>query len=157
MKWYRCLLPVVVWVSLQNVVFTQSGFSTSGIDISSEKGRISATVGQITHYQWVSNKGIINEGVQQPYEIFILTGVEEYSISLSLFPNPTLDDVILLIDNPGETLSYRLSSLDGKTLKDEDIHENETIIHLDNFMATVFLLTVFENNKIVKTFKIIKN
>ena len=99
------------------------------------------------------------QGVQQPYEISITTGLAktEINLKLSAFPNPTTNYLMLQIDNFDKNLSYQLFDFSRKLLESNTIVENSTIIKMEQLSTGSYFLKVFQNNKEIKTFKIIKN
>ena len=101
------------------------------------------------------------QGVQQPYEISVVTGLEEakgINLSVSAYPNPATDYLTLSIDNFDiSNLSYQLYDMNGKLLQSEKITGNQTSIIMSNLVRANYLVKVIQGNKEVKTFKIIKN
>jgi hypothetical protein len=45
----------------------------------------------------IGTNGSINQGVQQPYDYDVITGIELAEIELNFYPNPTLGQVNLSI------------------------------------------------------------
>ena len=77
---------------------------------------------------------------------------------MTLYPNPTTTWVNLLI--PGynsENLNYQLLDMNGRIIQSQKIKQSETQIIMENLAATIYLLQVSDENKLLKTFKIIKN
>jgi hypothetical protein len=110
--------------------------------------------------------GSVAEGVQQAYEISVVTALEEakgINLSVSAYPNPTTDYLTLSIDNSVKTnhdfslLSYQLYDMNGKLLQSKTINEAQTHIAMDKFIRASYLLSVNQNNTTFKTFRIIKN
>ena len=60
-------------------------------------GIITYSIGQVADISATGPNGIFLEGVQQPYEISIITGIELLNINLSVYPNPTQDFLTLSI------------------------------------------------------------
>jgi len=52
--------------------------------------------------------------------------------------------------------SYQIYDLRGRILKENIINLSETQINLNGFITSIYLLRVYDNNKVLKTFKIIK-
>jgi hypothetical protein len=106
-------------------------------------------------------EGSVAQGVQQPFEISIVTGFEEkegISLRCSVYPNPTNDYLVLKVENyDKDNLSYKLIDINGKPLENKKIISNETTIVMSNLVPAGYLLKVIRNNKEVKTFKIVKN
>ena len=101
------------------------------------------------------------QGVQQPYEISVINGIEEardINLLVSAYPNPTIDRLILRVDNLEITnLTFQLYDISEKVLDSGRVSENENSIDMSRFMPAMYFLKVTENNKEIKTFRIIKN
>jgi hypothetical protein len=99
--------------------------------------------------------------MQQPFEILVLTGIEEakgINIEFSVFPNPTSEFLILKIQNNKlEKLNYQLYDIDGRLLKDGEIMGIETVLQTGDLPPAAYYLQISDNQKEVKTYKIIKN
>ena len=121
--------------------------------------RVAYSVGQIVYTTYTGSNGSVAQGVQQPYEISITTGLLETDIKLNLsaYPNPTTNYLMLQIDNYDKALSYQLYDIGGKLLESNTVVANSTTIKMEQMPTGTYLLKVIQNNKEVKTFKIIKN
>ena len=75
-----------------------------------------------------------------------------------VYPNPATDFAKLKIVNyEVQNLRYQLYDINGSLLQDNKIEDNETSIVMSNYVSATYFLKVTDNNKVVKTFKIIKN
>jgi hypothetical protein len=139
----------------------QEAIPSSGGNASGSGGSVSYTIGQVVYSTNTGTSGNITLGVQQPYEILIISGVEEAKnilLECSAFPNPVTEFLKLKIDNyKSENLSYQLYNMNGKLLKSKKVEGNEIIILMENFAPSTYFLKVTDNNKEIKIFKIIKN
>jgi len=140
-------------------IFAQGNINSTGGKATGTDGTVNFSVGQTVFNTFSSETGTISEGVQQPYEIFITTGIELITINLGLkvFPNPTTNILNLTVENNDNELSYQLFNNDGKMLKYEKIDSKETQIEMLDLLPASYFLRVIENDQIVKSFKIIKN
>ena len=140
----------------------QTAVPATGSNASGSGGTVSYSVGQVvcTTNTGGSN-GSVAQGVQQPFEISVVTGLEEakgINLSVSAYPNPTTDFLNLKVENYDKTnLSYQLFDISGKLLETKKITSNETSINTSKLVPATYFLKVTENNKEVKTFKILKN
>jgi len=162
MKNKRLILCAILLLSLGLIKGqAQEAVPTSGGDASGGGGTVSYSVGQIVYSTNTGTNGSITQGVQQPYEISIITGLEdskEINLSFFIYPNPTTDYLKLNIGNyKMEGLSYQLYDINGKLLENNKTEEVETTISMKNLAASSYFLKVIENNNEIKTFKIIKN
>lgn len=135
-----------------------------GGDISGSGGNISFTIGQVAYTTNTGTNVYIAEGVQQPYEISVLTQLEEIgedNILISVFPNPTTDYLTLTINssatNYTQSLKYQLYNLKGKVLQSKKFNDMETIIPMNNLAPSTYFLRISDATKEIKIIKIIKN
>jgi hypothetical protein len=138
----------------------QEALLTSGQEASGSGGSSSSSMGQVLYTTNIGSSGSVAQGVQQAYEISTTIGIEETSIQLicSAFPNPTVDNLILtVLNNVNENLTYQLFDLNGKLIAANSIHEENTLINMDQLPPAGYFLKVKQENTEIKTFKIIKN
>jgi hypothetical protein len=142
----------------------QTSVNATGGDASGSGGSVSYSVGQVVYTTNIGANGSVAQGVQQPYEISVVTGLEEakgISLSVTAYPNPTTDYLTLSIDASTtlsiQSMSYQLYDMNGKLLQSEKITGNQTSIVMSNLVPATYFVKVTEGNKEVKTFKIIKN
>ena len=101
------------------------------------------------------------EGVQQPYEVQVITGIDNaknLSLLLSTYPNPTTDFLTLHVEDVASTtLHFQLVNMNGQILRDQPISNKESVISFLDLSSSIYFLKVLDNQDLVKTFKIIKN
>lgn len=139
--------------------YSQNSIISSGGDVFGVGGSCSYSVGQITYLNYSGSNGSISEGVQHPYEIITLGLDHNTEISLLMvYPNPFSASTLLsILDRRYENLKYQLFDLNGKKLTENKITQSETFINLGTLNAAVYLLQIIDDDeKIIKTFKIIK-
>ncbi|MFT6152244.1 MAG: hypothetical protein ACJAY9_001644, partial [Flavobacteriales bacterium] len=73
-----------------------------------------------------------------------------------VYPNPTTDYLTLKVDD-FETLNFQLIDLQGKIIANKKVTNATTIIKMEELAKALYFLNVTKNNKVVKSFKIIKN
>ena len=139
----------------------QTSVNATGGDASGSGGSVSYSVGQVVYTTNTGTNGSVAQGVQQPYEISVVTGLEEakgITLSVTAYPNPTTDYLTLRIDEfEISNLSFQLYDMSGKLLQSEKITGNQTSIVMSNLVPANYFVKVTQGNKEVKTFKIIKN
>lgn len=151
---------LVILILFSIPAFGQQNTLSSGGDASGTGGSTSYSVGQVAFTTNTSENGSVNHGIQQPYIIQAITGIDEPGISLSLtaYPNPTTDILQLVVESEMEKhIRYQLYSMQGQLLANEDLTLNQTGIDLSGYMPATYILKVIRNNSEVKSFKIIKN
>ena len=138
----------------------QTSVNATGGDASGSGGSASYSVGQVVYNANTGTNGSVAEGVQQPYEISVVTGLEEakgINLSVSAYPNPTTDYLQLKVESEKlKDLSYQLYDMQGKLLQSEKITGNQTSIVMSNLVPATYFVKVVQESKEVKTFKIIK-
>jgi hypothetical protein len=139
----------------------QNAISAAGGNATGSGGTVSQTIGQVTYTTISGTTGTVTQGVQQPYEISVVTGIEEavgIILEISVYPNPATDFVRLKIENyEVENLRYQLYDINGSLLQDNKVEGKETSIIMRNHLPATYFLKVTDKNKVIKTFKIIKN
>ena len=138
----------------------QQSTNASGGDASGSGGSASYSVGQVVYTTHTGSTGEVAQGVQQPYEISVVTGLEEKQISLNLqaYPNPTSDYLTLNVGNLElSNLNFQLFDLGGKIIESKKITNTTETFRMENLPNANYLLKVFNNDNELKTFKIIKN
>ena len=150
-----CLLGFGIAIRAQNAIPASGGNATGS------GGSVSYTVGQVVYTKYTGTNGSVAQGVQQPYEISVVTGIAEtkdISLEIEVYPNPATDFVKLKIENyEVKNLKYQLYDINGSLIKDNKVEGNETNIPMQNLLPATYFLKVTDNNKVIKTFKIIKN
>lgn len=137
----------------------QQATTASGGDASGSGGTVAYSVGQVVFTSNTGTNGTVSQGVQQAYEIFTL-GIKEteLNISLSVFPNPTTDNLTLQISEfNDEQLSYQLFDMQGKLLRTEQVIAQQTQISTSSLSpSSYFIHVIDQESKKVESFKIIK-
>lgn len=144
-----------------NRIHAQETVGASGSDITGSGGTVSFTVGQVAYSSNSGTSGTITQGVQQPYEIFVVVSNEEnkgIGLEMIIYPNPASVFLKLKIgDYKIENLTYYLFDINGRIFQNGKIISNETIIQTGDLAPAEYYLKVNDSHNEVKTFKIIKN
>lgn len=139
----------------------QESINTTGSNATGSGGSASYSVGQMVYTTNTGTSGSVAQGVQQPFEISVVVGIEEadgITLQCSVYPNPTTDFLMLKVENYDNTkLLYQLFDMQGKLLQTQKITDNQTSIVMSNLVPATYFVKVIEGNKEVKMFKIIKN
>jgi hypothetical protein len=139
----------------------QESVNATGGNASGSGGTVTYSIGQVVYTTNTGTNGSVAQGVQQPFEISVVTGLEEakgINLSVSAFPNPATDFLTLEVENYElSALTFQLYDMNGKLLQNEKITGNQTNIVMSNLVPATYFVKVTESNKEIKTFKIIKN
>lgn len=161
MKQKRIILCILSFVSINlTTLYAQESVNSSGGDGAGSGGTVSYSIGQVVYSNVSAIDGIVNQGVQQPYEIFSV-GLDDrldIDIEMTVFPNPGTDIIQLRIaENDFQNLRYQLYDMNGKLLDDQLISNAGTSVRIGNFSNGSYFLKVMNENTYLKTFQIIKN
>lgn len=138
----------------------QQATLSSGGNNTGTGGTVSYSIGQVSYSNVNGTNGSVNQGVQQPFEIFTLgkDDFPEIQLLMTVYPNPTKSSINLNIQNYSfENLNYQLFDLNGRQIQSQKISNKDTHISMENLASAIYLLNVTAHHKILKTFKIIKN
>ena len=139
-------------------IHAQENTNTAGGTASGDGGVIQYSIGQIVYSTSISETGIVSDGVQQPYEIYAITGINlnTIRIDVQVYPNPTTYFLNLFVDNFQYGLMYQLFDNNGKMLKEDLIQSIETQIEMNELIPSTYYIRIRNQNQIIKSFKIIK-
>ncbi|MDD3860464.1 MAG: T9SS type A sorting domain-containing protein [Bacteroidales bacterium] len=159
-KKFKLSTLVLFWLGLTGLQAQESIIAAGG-DASGSGGSTSYSVGQVVYTTNIGTSGSVSQGVQQPYEISVVTAIEEakdINLSVTAYPNPTTAYLTLSINEFDiSNLSYQLYDMNGKLLQSEKITGTQTSIVMSNLVPANYFVKVIKGNDEVKTFKIIKN
>jgi hypothetical protein len=155
----------------------QTNVNATGGNASGNGGSVSYSVGQVVYTTHKGSNGSVAQGAQQPYEISV-AGIDEangISLRVTAYPNPTTDYLTLEIDASTslsiqsmsnqkdastslsiQSMSYQLYDIQGKVLQNQKITGYRTSIDMNNLVPSTYFVKVIQENKAVKTFKVIK-
>lgn len=141
----------------------QQAVTAAGGNASGSGGTSAFSVGQALYTTQNGSNGSVAQGVQQPYEISILLGIEEVQIGLNLMvsPNPTTDYLTLslgaLASDSEQSMNLQLYDFNGSLIETRKIKNSTETIVMQHLPSATYFLTITNKNTAVKTFKIIKN
>lgn len=149
-----CLFGFGISIQAQNSIPASGGNATG------TGGKESYTIGQVVYTTIKVPTGTITQGLQQPYEISVVTAIKEASditLEISVYPNPADGFVNLKVEKyDSDNLNYKLIDMNGMLILEKKVDGNETQIQLGNILPGTYFLKIVDNNKELKTFKIIK-
>jgi hypothetical protein len=139
----------------------QTAIAASGSNASGSGGTVSYSIGQVFYTNESGTNGNVSQGVQQPYEISGSTSLNESvekKYHIIVYPNPTTDLINLEMENftISKTL-YQLYDIKGCIIESKTIAGKETNIDMSKLSASTYFIKIIDENKEIKTIKIIKN
>lgn len=138
----------------------QEAVLASGGTATGSGGTVCFSVGQVAYSTIESPDGTVIQGMQIPFEIFVLS-IDDYidmNLSISMYPNPTRDFIHLKLKSTlFINLSFQLVDFEGSIRINQQIVANETSISMEGLPASLYFIRVIDNGFLLKTFKIIKH
>ena len=157
------IVLVLLYIGLVKLQ-AQEAISATGGNASGSDGSVSYSIGQVFISANSGSNGIVAQGVQQPYEISVISRLEDISginLCCSAYPNPTNSFLTLLVESKNNidisNLTYILYDISGNILDVKKIIGDETILSMENLFPSTYFLKITDNSKEIKIFKIIKN
>ena len=156
------MVKTIVWCAMVMVSMNlkaQSGNAASGGNATGSGGSSSYSVGQTLYTSETGSSGEVSKGVQQPYEILVITGIDKKYISIetTVYPNPTTGSVMLKLSTEFPGISYTLSDATGKIIRQRIVNGKQSMITMEDLAEGIYYIKVTKENSELKTFKIIKN
>jgi hypothetical protein len=147
--------------STNNIMGT---LNASGNDAIGSTGTVTYSIGQVFYTYIGQSIYNVAQGIQhdEVTEKTLTTKPEivEPKTDIFIFPNPTVDYVSINMegyDSENGQRSYQLYDLQGRLLKQNTINQSETQVSLTDLSASLYILQLYVDNKVLKTFKIIKH
>lgn len=150
-------IPFLLFLSLTiSNGFAQKNTLSCGTTASNTIGSISFSIGQIDYASTSSITSKITQGLQQPYELFSITSLNEFfDNEIKISPNPTIGNIKIETNNSQDN-QIKLFTINGDIIFTKKIIDGE-YIPLDQLPSGIYFLNCINplNNK-VSNFKIIK-
>ena len=160
MKLTFFIIGLAAYILFPSISSAQEVISASGGNAEGSGGSVSYSAGQLFYMTHSGTDGSVSEGAQQPYEISVVTSVEEaegIDLVVSAFPNPVTDHLMLRVDRYNfENLHYQLFDVNGRMVKTGTVTSHDTPIDMTDIARGICLLRVHDIEKEIKTFRIIK-
>ncbi len=144
----------------------QESINTTGSNISGSGGSASYSVGQLVYTTITGTNGSAAQGVQQAFEISevtVLKNVKDIEktrgiiLNCTAYPNQTTNYLTLDMGSYDlSNLSFQLFDINGRLIESKEVEGNKTRIAMDNLVPATYFIRVIQDNKEVKTFKVIK-
>ena len=153
-------IPLMLSFFISISLSAQSSINSAGAEAIGQGGTLSYSVGQVFQSSSSSSMGSVASGVQQAYEIAVVTTVAEtnFNIDASVYPNPTTDFLILNVSDIEENYTYEVTDINGKLLNTGLINNTQTSIDFSSYaIGTYFIKLAGQSNSSIKTFQVIKN
>ena len=157
----KLLIFTILFILATNLQ-AQEVIPATGGEANGSGGSVSYTVGQVVYTcNTGTNGNTVLQGVQQPYEIQVVTSTSEaknISLKVLAYPNPTTNYLIVKVENyETANLQYQIFDINGKLLQTIKATGIETKIETNKLVPANYFVKILNNKKEIKVFKIIKN
>lgn len=136
--------------------YAQQNTVSAGGDASGSGGTVSFSVGQIDYINSSSVTGELNQGVQQPYELFLVSLDESITETISIHPNPFSNQIILNVSE-GKDLSYKLIDASGRLVIKGQCKGPQTTVDVSPLPSGTYQMVLFNVDQQILVYKLIKN
>jgi hypothetical protein len=141
------------------VVLSQEVIATGGDFNKNNQGSISYTIGEPVVETIKGTSGSLTQGFNQP--LILVTPINEptgLNYEINVFPNPAQDFIRVKINMDYlSNLQYILFDEAGHIVQQNNIFQNETDIFLNDLPSAHYILSIFDNQKDIKSFQIVKS
>lgn len=151
---------LILGLSVVSSINAQQNTVASGGDANGSGGSVSYSLGQIDYQTNSGSNGIVTQGNQQPYEIYLAELNELYStIAIDVFPNPTTSIINIVVDAElsNSVWTYELVDLNGKLISTSPLKSKETQIDLHQLATNQYFLNILIEGSKAKTYKIVRS
>lgn len=137
--------------------FTQEAISSGGGNYTQINGSLEFNIGEVVIENYSNNYSRLYLGFEQGfYGILSVNEINNNDNLFSLFPNPTNGKTNLTVVSKYLVNSNCvLTDISGKSLLEFNLDLNN-VFDLSSFSTGVYFLNISANNKLIKTFKLIK-
>ncbi len=128
--------------------------STGGADLSNSKGeKMNVVIGEMATEKLKSSDFVLTQGFHQTYLITTSISDDRKDITLTLYPNPTAQNITVDGDlNKGD---YQISIYDmrGQTIQAQPYDGNKKEIQLNNISDGQYILVITKEGKLIEQLK----
>jgi len=139
----------------------QQAALSSGGNGSGTGGSFAYSVGQTVYTAQSNSATSLSKGVQQGFEIFLITGIEDedrFGLAATVFPNPTSNFLTVEIKNyrPDTPMEIFLFDAKGQQVIRQQVVDVQTQLQMEHLSSALYVLKLIQGNKLVKVVKVIK-
>ena len=133
----------------------------SGGNGSGTGGSFAYSVGQTMYTAQFNSTTTLSKGVQQGYELFLITGLEEedrFGLVATVFPNPASNYLTVEIKNYNPTADLEIFLFDakGQEVYRKRVIDVQTQLDVEHLSSALYMLKLVQGDKLLKAVKVIK-
>ncbi|HNR55667.1 MAG TPA: hypothetical protein PKJ19_10885 [Flavobacteriales bacterium] len=151
----HAILLVIMLVWLHGHLLGQEAVVPAGGEAAGSGGTVNWTLGQVAYEASQSAGGNVQRGVQQPYEWLVLSTDETAPPTVSVWPNPTMDQVRLEWTEPlPDDARYALCNSAGSVVHEGSATGTALLIPLERHAAGRYVVRILANGRVQHTLTI---
>ncbi len=136
---------------------TPDAIASSGSTFSDGTSQLDWTLGEPATFTFTAGSTILTQGFHQPNLLITALSDAAEEVSLTVFPNPVIDQVQLQFGLEKENVTVELLSADGKLLSSQNaVHVKNLSVDMETCVAGTYLLSVKDKHSKTRTYRIIK-
>ena len=129
--------------------------SASGL-FSNSSGSIYFTIGECLTSTLRSNDLALTQGFHQTFlSISDIYTIGDLDFEITVFPNPATDFITIKVEKL-QDLDYIIYNMYGVVMEKKKIVETESDVSFKTLPPSIYIIKVLQNDKEIRTFKIIK-
>ena len=161
MKHLIPFLTLILGLFIAPASTAQQGAVPAGGDVQTASGSLAYSVGQVAYVPLAGEAGSANPGLQQPnLSATVATDEPQQINGISVYPNPTQDQLFLEVADPTITaineLSYQLFDMNGQLILQEQLTQDKSSILMNPYTDGMYMLRIYNAEKKSISFKIFK-
>ncbi|MEO6131344.1 MAG: T9SS type A sorting domain-containing protein [Saprospiraceae bacterium] len=146
-----------LWLAfcMSQSLIAQQGVVSSGGDILSTNGSVAYSIGQIAYASVSGETGIVNPGVQQPFQ-FDLVGINDFhrDYFINLYPNPANQFLFLQLSTDegiiqAQDFFARVYDVKGNLLITQMLRHDVTTILISELPEALYFVQVWQANTFI--------
>jgi hypothetical protein len=153
--------PVLFFIAFHSFSYSQNGPVATGTSTNGAGGSVSYSIGQIDYIAPSGSGGNTNEGLQQPYELFVVStslSEKDKTTVINVFPNPAIHSVIIELKNVDpKTHAYQLTDVNGKLISENKLNDQKTTVDVSELSSGIYFINISNNSSKLNTYKLIKH
>ena len=158
--YFKRILPVVIYFIIAGCInsIAQEVITPSAGYFETPSMSLNWTIGETAVETYINDDIILTQGFNQA-NIIITDITEDFltDISISFYPNPVKDIFTIKTESGQMTqLTAEVYDLAGAKLISENINQGNTQINTERLTTSVYILKIYDNQHIIKSFKFIK-
>ena len=155
------ILSLVVVISMIQLAVGQTTspelVSSAGDTYSNSSFQIDWSIGEPVIATHSSGSYIITQGFHQNFYVVTAIKNPKTEVSITAFPNPTTDLITVNLGDSNNNNLIILTDPSGKILQQKETNNKQELLNLSDYTKGIYFLTIKQENKLIQSFKIIKN